>query len=59
MPICEKHSKQWREWLDANPERSARIHPKGRLNTLAWLEMFFTFRYEIREAKQIRRPSDG
>jgi len=50
LPIatCEKHFEAWSKWLNEHPELEKFLHPRGRVITANWIEVFREFIEDMR-----------
>ena len=48
---CDKHFSAWSKWLEADPSRTERLQPRGRMNIPAFLTVFREFVEECRAGR--------
>ncbi len=51
LATCQDHYNAWSAWLDKHPERRNYFHPKGRVITANWIEVFREFIEGMRRQK--------
>ena len=52
VSTCQEHYNAWSKWLDAHPERTAYLAPRGRSVKANWIEVFREFVEDMRLAPE-------
>ncbi len=46
---CKAHDEAWGKWLEDHPKRRDSLAPKGRMNSMSWVEVFREFIEDMRD----------